>query len=79
MTYLVSTDNPHGRMTNLDLELEALVLQEATFTFVIANPEWWDTFTGSDNTPTVAWTFWKASTANPVVADLIRLRSLVNR
>ena len=79
MTYLVSTDNPHGRITNSYLELAALVLQEATFTFVGANPEWRAPFTGSDNTPTVNWTFREASTVNPVIADLLRLRSLVNR
>ena len=38
MADLVSTDNTHGRITNYDLELAALVLQEATFTFVSANP-----------------------------------------
>ena len=46
MVYLVSTDNPHGRITNSDLELAALVLQEATFPFVSANPSWRALFTG---------------------------------
>ena len=76
---LVSTDNPHGRITNSGLELAVLVLQEATFPFVGTNPEWRASFTGSDNMTTFNWTFWGASTVNPVVADLLRLRSLVNR
>ena len=78
MADLVSTNTTHGRITNSDLELAALVLQEATFPFVSANPEWRAPFTVSDNMTTVAWTFREASTVNPVVADLIRLRSLVN-
>ena len=75
---LVSTDNPHGRITNSDLELAAMVLQEVTFTFVSANLEWRSPFTGSNNTPTDTWTFREASTVNPVVADLLCLRSLFN-
>ena len=78
MTYLVSTDNPHGWITNSDLELAALVIQEVTFPFVSANPEWQAPFNRSNNTPTVSWTFWEASTVNLVVANLFRLRSLVN-
>ena len=78
MADLVSSDNPQGRMTNSDIELAALVLQEATFPFVRTNLTWRDPFTGSDNTPTVARTFQEASTVNLVVADLICLWSLAN-
>ena len=78
MFELVSTGNPHGRITNSDLELAALVIQEDTFPFVSANPEWRAPFTGSDNMPTVAWKLREASTLNLVVADLIHLRYLVN-
>ena len=78
-TDLVSFDNLQGRITNSDLELAALVLQEATFPFICHSPTWRDPFTGSDNTPTVAWSFQESSTINPVVADLLRIRSLVNR
>ena len=78
MEDLVSTENPHGRITNFDLEFTALVLQEATFPFVSANPVWQVPFTRSVNTPTVAWTLRGASILNPVVSDLLRLRSLVN-
>ena len=79
MTDLVSTNNTHGRITNSDIELAALVFQEATFPFISANPSWRAPFTGSDNITTVTWNFWEASTVNPVVADLLCLRSLVNR
>ena len=34
---LVSFDNPQGRITNYDLELALLVLQEATSPFVSTN------------------------------------------
>ena len=51
---LVSFENPQGRITNSDLELAALVLQEATFPFVFTNPAWRAPFNVSDNTPTVA-------------------------
>ena len=76
---LVSFENPRGRITNSDLELAALVLQEATFPFVSKDAAWRAPSTGSDNTPTVAWSFRESSTVNPVVADLLRIRSLVNR
>ena len=68
-----------GRITNSDLELAALVLKEATFPFMCTIPAWRDPFTGSDNTPIVAWSFRESSTINPVVADLLRIRYLVNR
>ena len=54
------------------------MLQEAAFTFGSANLAWRAPFTISDNTPTVDWNFQEAFTVNPVVADLLRLRSLVN-
>ena len=43
------------------------------------NWEWHAPVTGSDNTPTVSWSFKEASTINPVVADLLRVRSIINR
>ena len=76
---LVSFDNPKGRITNSSLELAALVLQETTFPFICTSPAWRAPFTGSDNTPTVAWSFSESSTINPVVADFLRIRSLVKR
>ena len=56
-TDLVSFDNPQGRITNSDLELAAFFLQEATSPFVCTSPAWRAPFTGSENTPTVAWSF----------------------
>ena len=50
---LVSFNNPQGRITNANLKLAALVLQEATFPFVCTSLAWCDPFTGSNNTPTV--------------------------
>ena len=77
MVDLVSSNNNQGQITNSDLELAALVLQEAKFTFVSTYPTWQAPFTGSNNTSTVAWTFQEASIVKPVVADLFHLRSLV--
>ena len=79
MADLVSSDNIQGRITNYDLELVALGLQAATFTFSSTNPTWQVPFVGIENTPTVTWTFREASSVYPVVADLLRLWSLVNR
>ena len=59
---LVSYDNTQRRIITSDLELAALVLQEATFRFVRTNPTWQAPFTESNNTPTVAWKFGKLST-----------------
>ena len=78
-TDLFSFNYPQGHITNSDLELATLVLQEATFPFICPSPAWRALLTGSDNTPTVAWSFWESSTINPVVADLLRIRALVNR
>ena len=75
---LVSFANPSGRITNSDLELAALVLHEATFPTICNSTAWRAPLTGSDNTPTVAWTFKEVATINPVVANLLRIRSIVN-
>ena len=75
----ISFANPTGRITNSDLELAALVLHEATFPTVCKSSACWRApLTGSDNTPTVAWTFEEAATINPVVANLLRIHSIVN-
>ena len=54
MADLVSYNNPQGRITNYDLELAALMLQEVTYPFFSTNPAWRAPFAGSDNTTTVA-------------------------
>ena len=57
---LVSFRKPHGRITNSDLELAALVLHEAISPLVSHSSAWRAPTTGSDNTPTVSWTFKEA-------------------
>ena len=42
-------------------------------------PSWHAPDTGSDNTPTASRAFGEASTVNPVVSDLLRLRSAQNQ
>ena len=46
MADLVSSNNPQGRITNYYIDLAALVLQEAKFTFVSNNPTWRAPFKG---------------------------------
>ena len=75
---LVSFDNPTGGIPNQDLELAALVPQEATFSEVCKKSAWQAHLTCSDNTLTVTWTFMEVATINPVVANLLRIRSIVN-
>ena len=75
---IVRWDNPHGRITNSDLELAALVLHKAFFPSVCLAPSWHAPATGSDNTPTVSWAFREAYTVKHVVDDLLRLRSAHN-
>ena len=75
---LVSWDNPKGWTTNSDLELTALVIQEATFPLICTNPTWRSQSSGSDNIPTVAWTFKEASTIKLVVVNLSSLCSVTN-
>ena len=77
-TDLISLDNPKGWITNSDLELAALVLHKDTFPDICGSSNWRAPLTGSNNTPTVSWTSKEASTINPVVANLIRIRSIVN-
>ena len=79
MVDLVSSYNPQVRITNSYLELAALLLQEATVTFVRTNPMWQAPFTRSNNKTTVAWMFQEASSVILAVAGLPRLRSLINR
>ena len=75
---LVSFANPNGSITNSDLELSALVYQEATFPLICSKFRWRSPAIGSDNTPTVSWSFKEASTINPVVAALLRIRAIAN-
>ena len=73
---LVPSTNPHGAITNSNLKLAALVLQEATLLEAIPKACMAAPRSGSDNTPTVFWSTRKASVINPVVADLLRTCTL---
>ena len=79
ITDLVTSTNHQGTITNSDLELAALVIQEATLlvavpTALMATPR-----SGYDNTPTVSWSTCEASTINQVVGYLLCIRSLHSR
>ena len=78
VTDLVNCDKSKGRITNSNLELAAIVVQEATSPLIYTDPAWLAPSSGSDNTPMVAWTFKEASTINPVMADLLCIRSILN-
>ena len=65
--------NPQGTIANSDLELAALVLQEATLLEAVPKARMEEPRSGSDNTPTVSWSTCEASIINPVVADLLRI------
>ena len=71
-------DNTAGGNTNSDLELAALVLQVSYFPIISPCPNWHVPLMGSNNTPTVSWCFRKASTVNPIVANLLRIRAETN-
>ena len=73
---LVLSTNPHGAITNSDLELTTLVLQEATLHKAPPKDRMAALRSGSDNTPTVSWSTRKALMINLVVADLLRIRAL---
>ena len=71
---LVRFTNPGGTITNSDLELATLVLQEAFFSSISVSLAWQKPTLGSGNTPKSSWTFRKASTINPVVDELLSIR-----
>ena len=76
---LVRFTNPEDTITNLDLELAALVFKEAVFGSISTPLACRTPTPGSNNTPIVVWTFHEASTINPVVANLLSIRSAHNR
>ena len=75
---MVTWENPTGGIKYSDLELAALLLQESCSPLACSRHAWHAPLTGSNNTPTVSWCFREASTVNPVVADLLRIRSEMN-
>ena len=76
---LVSPTNPNGTITNSDLELTNLVLQETTLLEAAPKACMAAPHSGSDNTPTISWSMQEASMINPVVADLLHIRVLHGR
>ena len=68
--------NPKGTITNSDLELAALVLQEANLLGAVPKASMAAPRSGSDNTPTVSWSTHEASMINPVVVDLLRIHEV---
>ena len=79
VTSLVSSTNPQGTITNFNLELAALVLQEATLLEAVPKARMAALLSGSDNTHTVSWSRHEANMINPVVAGLLRIRALHSR
>ena len=76
---LISSTNPQGKITKSDIELAALVLQEATLLEAVPKASMTAPRSGSDNTPTVSWSTHEASVINRVVADLLRICVLHSR
>ena len=77
--YLASCSNPLGRIKNYDLEIAALLMQESFPPGIFLTHHWHTPTTGSDNTPTVSWNFCEYYHMNPVVVDMLHLRSIWNR
>ena len=75
---LISWDNPKGWTTNSDLELAAIIIQEAMSPLICTYPTWQVLSPGSDNITMVAWTFKEVSTINAVVVNLFHLCSSIN-
>ena len=78
-TELVSLTNPIDTITNSDLELLTLILQEATLRKAVPKARMAAPRSVSDNTPNVSWSMREASMVNPVVADLLRIHALHSR
>ena len=74
---LASSINPQGTITNSDIELVALVLQDSTLLEAVPKARMVAPRSGSDNIPTVSWSMCEASMINPVVAYLLRIRALL--
>ena len=73
---LISSTDMEGEITNSDLELDALILHEATLLVAVPEASLVAPCSGLDNTLTISWSMKEASTINPVVADLLCLRAL---
>src|SRR5210317_1508827 len=76
---VVSEDNPSGKLTNSDLELEGTVLHHWLLLGKVAKVEGETTHTGCDNTPAVAWRGKGSSTTVKARARLLRLAAGLRR
>ena len=76
---LVSWSNSEGKITNLDLELVAVVFHKMCFPIMCSLFHWRAPTTGLDNTPTISGSFCEASIVHPVVVDMLHLRSIHNQ
>jgi hypothetical protein len=72
-TDLITYDNPHGSITNSDLELAAFVVGSATIATNHPKPDYQHVCLASDNTPTVAWVTKGSTTSIGPAAYLLRL------
>ena len=72
-------NNPNGTITNSDLELSNLVLQEATLVEAVPKSRMAALRLGSNNMPTFSCSMCEASMINPVVAYLLQIRALHSR
>ena len=73
---LVSFKNREGTITNSNLELADLVLHEFNLLVTVPDARLAAPRSGSDNPSTVSWIMKEALTINPVVSDLLCIRTL---
>ena len=79
ITAIISDRNPEGDLINSNLELDALVLHEATLLEACPEATMAAPRSVLDNTPTVLWSTREALTIKPVVADLLCIHALHSR
>ena len=79
ITDLFFATNLKGEITKYDLNLATLVLHKATLLATVPEVCMSMPHSGSDNTHTILWSTRMAFTINPVVADLLRIRTLLSR
>ena len=70
---MVSSTNPQGTITNSDLDLAALILQETTLLEAVLKDRMAELRSGYDNTPIVSWSTCEAYMINPVVSYLLHI------
>ena len=78
VSQLVTRDNPHGNITNSDLELAASIAQHDVIAHTV-HIEYATIFTAHDNTPTVYWNRKGSTTTTKPAAYLLRLQALHRR